>query len=516
MSSELLGSLERGIEREQIERKSARVVADRVDRTGDDARRSRLGDPAAVPDRVSSPAGKGFYDWLVQPPLLVIPVGLFFALAIAPGLVDDLRGDGMTPRAELVHWLFAAGFLLLGLILLAEAIVGREVWRSDAGGRTCGRRSRSGSASLLWPVSVFFTNSTLAHGRARVLGGDRDDRRRGPARARARQADEPLVDARRLRVDGGQRARVPDPRAEPVALLARRLPPSRARLDGPRRRDLPDRPDAPATRVRLERRFRDDLGHGRRPALLRPRPRSDLRPSVTARGRAEMRRRAVFGAAALVAVALPATAFGHATLRHASPAFQSRENVAPRQVLLRFDQTVGIIPHTIEVFTSDGRRVSGTPTFGGQSSRRTCADHRPRAGRLHRALARVCPPTVTSARGYSPSAIGVTPPPPTEAYGASGPTWADDFARWALFVSLALLLGSLGVRLLVLREPVPERLSKRLYLFSGLGAFAAIDVGIAAFILRAEDALQLPFVDLLYGDLSPFATKTRFGVRSSR
>jgi putative copper export protein len=37
-------------------------------------------------------------------------------------------------------------------------------------------------------------------------------------------------------------------------------------------------------------------------------------------------------------------------------------------------------------------------------------------------------------------------------------------------------------------------------------------VGIAAFILRAEDALQLPFVDLMYGDLSPFANKTRFGV----
>ena len=30
--------------------------------------------------------------------------------------------------------------------------------------------------------------------------------------------------------------------------------------------------------------------------------------------------------------------------------------------------------------------------------------------------------------------------------------------------------------------------------------------------MRASDALQVPFVDLLYGDLSPLATKTRFGV----
>jgi hypothetical protein len=38
-----------------------------------------------------SPEGKDVYDWLVQPPLLVVLVGLVFALGMAPGLVDDLR-----------------------------------------------------------------------------------------------------------------------------------------------------------------------------------------------------------------------------------------------------------------------------------------------------------------------------------------------------------------------------------------------------------------------------------------
>jgi len=33
------------------------------------------------------------------------------------------------PPAEHVHWLFATGGLFLGLLLLAEALVGREVWR---------------------------------------------------------------------------------------------------------------------------------------------------------------------------------------------------------------------------------------------------------------------------------------------------------------------------------------------------------------------------------------------------
>jgi hypothetical protein len=40
------------------------------------------------------PAGKGFYDYLVQPPLLVVGVGLLFALVIAPGLIEDLKGAG--------------------------------------------------------------------------------------------------------------------------------------------------------------------------------------------------------------------------------------------------------------------------------------------------------------------------------------------------------------------------------------------------------------------------------------
>jgi hypothetical protein len=72
-----------------------------------------------------------------------------------------------TPPAEHVHWLFATGFLLLGLFLLAEAVAGEEVWRR--------RRWRIYlwpsfvflMGVLMWPVMVFFTSSTihmLAHG----------------------------------------------------------------------------------------------------------------------------------------------------------------------------------------------------------------------------------------------------------------------------------------------------------------------------------------------------------------
>ena len=67
----------------------------------------------------------------------------------------------MTPRAELVHWTFAAGFLLLGLILLAEVIVGTEVFAMRRWRVYLWPSIAFGLGVALWPVSVFFTNSTI-------------------------------------------------------------------------------------------------------------------------------------------------------------------------------------------------------------------------------------------------------------------------------------------------------------------------------------------------------------------
>jgi len=50
----------------------------------------------AQPYRIAflDPEGKGAYDYLAQPPLLVCVVGLVFSVLIAPGLIDDLeRGE---------------------------------------------------------------------------------------------------------------------------------------------------------------------------------------------------------------------------------------------------------------------------------------------------------------------------------------------------------------------------------------------------------------------------------------
>ena len=94
MSSEIAGPLERAPERDRIERRSARVLA--VEAIGPLTMLGGLVWAILQPYRIAffNPDGKGFYDYLVQPPLLVVLVGLFFALAIAPGLVDDLRSAG--------------------------------------------------------------------------------------------------------------------------------------------------------------------------------------------------------------------------------------------------------------------------------------------------------------------------------------------------------------------------------------------------------------------------------------
>ena len=71
------------------------------------------------------------------------------------------------PHAEQVHWLFATGFVLLGLCILAEALVGEEVWRRRAWRAHLWPALVFAMGVLLWPVMVFYTNSAIhmiAHG----------------------------------------------------------------------------------------------------------------------------------------------------------------------------------------------------------------------------------------------------------------------------------------------------------------------------------------------------------------
>ena len=217
---------------------------------------------------------------------------------------------------------------------------------------------------------------------------------------------------------------------------------------------------------------------------------------------------------ACVAVALltPGTALGHVILERAEPVTQSRVELPPTEIRLRFNLPVTIGPTAIQVLAPNGRSLSGAARTveGGYVVVAPVS-------RLERGAGYTVRWRVIGEDGHSPAGVftfgvGVAAPPPTEAVGASGATWRDDVARWALFVVLALLIGPLVVRLLVLGGPVPARVERGFHLLGVVAALLVIDVGIVAFVLRASNALQLPLGDLLYGDLQPFAEKTRFGI----
>ena len=73
----------------------------------------------------------------------------------------------LMPPAEMVHWVFATGFLVLGLLLVAESIVGRETWARRPWRRYLWPGLMFGLGVSMWPVMTFYTNSTIhmiAHG----------------------------------------------------------------------------------------------------------------------------------------------------------------------------------------------------------------------------------------------------------------------------------------------------------------------------------------------------------------
>jgi hypothetical protein len=71
------------------------------------------------------------------------------------------------PRAEMVHWWFAGGFLMLTLLAAARLVVGEEVWALRPWRRYLLPGLMFLMGVLLWPVMTFYTNSTIhmiAHG----------------------------------------------------------------------------------------------------------------------------------------------------------------------------------------------------------------------------------------------------------------------------------------------------------------------------------------------------------------
>jgi copper transport protein len=222
-------------------------------------------------------------------------------------------------------------------------------------------------------------------------------------------------------------------------------------------------------------------------------------------------KRVAVAVAVVAALVVPGAAWAHATLLRTTPAIGQRLASSPRTVTLSFNESVTALPNGIRVYDEGGRLVSG-------AARGVPGD--PRA--IEVGLRRVPKGAYTvrwsaisndSHVGHGVYTFGVRVQAPalSEAFGASGPGTSEHVVRWLYFICLALLTGGLGFRLVVLRGAVTPEAERRFYRMTAAGVIGALEVGIVAFLLRAEDALQLPFTSFLYGDLSPFATSTRFG-----
>jgi copper transport protein len=211
----------------------------------------------------------------------------------------------------------------------------------------------------------------------------------------------------------------------------------------------------------------------------------------------------------LVALAFPAAASAHATLRSTTPAFGTELQRGPLTIRLHFDQRVKLLPGAVKVLNGGGKDFAGPARVAG-------TDVVASVRALKRGAYTVRWQAI-SADSHVVSGVwtfGVRVPAPSvqDAYGAGGPTVQEHVVRWIWFLGIALAIGALGLRLVVLRGlEVPRPLERRIAVAAGLGALIALHAGIVAFSLRAEDALQLPFGLFLYGDLSPMA-QTRFGV----
>jgi len=213
--------------------------------------------------------------------------------------------------------------------------------------------------------------------------------------------------------------------------------------------------------------------------------------------------------AVIAALAFPAVASAHATLRATTPSFRQELRTAPATIRLHFDQRVKVLPGAVRVLSTRGKDFAGPVRTSGTDVIATVRPL-PRGAYTVRWQAISADSHVVS--GVWTFGVRVPAPPVTDAYGAGGPTIAEHVVRWIWFLGIALTIGALGLRLVVLRGlAVPRPLERRIAVAAGLGAAVALHAGVAAFSLRAEDALQLPFGRFLYGDLSPMA-QTRFGV----
>lgn len=132
-------------------------------------------------------------------------------------------------------------------------------------------------------------------------------------------------------------------------------------------------------------------------------------------------------AAALI---LPAGAPAHADLDSASPGYRQRLQRNPPTVALRFSMPVTAFRNSIEVRSANGLLVSARARPA-RDPRTVIATLRDLASGAYTVRWHI----LSSGDGHVVSGVytfGVraSAPEPTQAYGATGPSWAEKLTRW--------------------------------------------------------------------------------------
>ena len=177
----------------------------------------------------------------------------------------------------------------------------------------------------------------------------------------------------------------------------------------------------------------------------------------------------------LVALAFPAAASAHATLRFTTPPFGHELQRSPAQIVLHFDQSVTVLPSSIKVLNGVGKQFA----FGSRADGRdVVANVRPLKRGAYTVRWRAISADSHVVSGVWTFGVRVPAPPVANAYGAGGPTKTEHLVRWVWFLGLALAIGSLGLRLICLRGlAVPRELERKIAVASGLGVVIACRPG---------------------------------------
>ncbi|HTR32622.1 MAG TPA: copper resistance CopC family protein, partial [Gaiellaceae bacterium] len=151
---------------------------------------------------------------------------------------------------------------------------------------------------------------------------------------------------------------------------------------------------------------------------------------------------------ALVALAFPASAFAHATLESTSPHFRQELQQGPKTIRLHFDQSVRLLPNAVKVLDEKGRDHAGAARTRGTD---VIAIVHPLPAGAYTVRWQAISADSHVVSGVWTFGVRVPAPAVEDAYGAGGPTRTEDIVRWIWFLGMALTIGALGLRLIVLR-----------------------------------------------------------------